>query len=180
MTNTTRTSTSTVLVLAALIALLLALLGGTAATANDIDEPGDDPTCTPEESDDSGDASTDSGDDDSGDDESGDDDAGDDEDCDEDDDEPDFDDVKKNARHRDGIAWLRDTGITNGCKEGKFCPNKPVTRGEFATLAGRMLGEVDGVEAVAAPADEVEAQIAELQAQIDALQAQIDAFHPGQ
>ena len=170
MTSTTRNSSSTLLVLAALIALLLALLGGTAATADDGAEPSDEQTCTPEESDDSGDASTDASDDESEEDE----------DCDEDDDEPDFDDVKKNNPHGDGIAWLQDTGITKGCTKHAFCPNKPMTRGEFATLAGRMLGEVDDVEAVAAPADEVEEQIATLQAQIEDLQAQIDAFHGDQ
>lgn len=161
MTNTARTSKPTILALVALIALLLALVGGTAAVADDSAEPGDDPTCAPDDADESdvSSASTD--------------------DCDEQDEDEDgdeeFTDVAKNYPHVEGIAWLQDSGVTKGCKTGRFCPNKPVTRGEFATLAARMLGEVDDVDAVAAPADEVAElmeQVAELEARVEALESQ--------
>lgn len=37
------------------------------------------------------------------------------------------------------ITWLAKTGITSGCSSTKFCPNKPVTRGQMAAFLKRAL-----------------------------------------
>lgn len=162
MTTTTRMSTPAIgLALIALLALLLSLLGGTAAVATD-DAPDKDTTCAPDDSDEDGDdgdvATAD--------------------DC-EDDDAHEFTDVPDNLPHVEGISWLSATGVTRGCKQGKFCPNKPVTRAEFATLAGRLLGEVDDTEPVAAPAGDLEAlqvTVEQLEATIEDLEERLEAL----
>lgn len=37
------------------------------------------------------------------------------------------------------ITWLVEAGITSGCGSGRFCPNRPVTRGEMAAFLNRTL-----------------------------------------
>ena len=32
------------------------------------------------------------------------------------------------------IAWMADTGISNGCDADRFCPDEPLTRGQMASF----------------------------------------------
>ena len=50
-----------------------------------------------------------------------------------------FDDISQSV-HSSDIEWLATTGITRGCSEGRFCPDSPLTRGEFAAFMRRTLG----------------------------------------
>ncbi len=40
------------------------------------------------------------------------------------------------------IVWLAGTGITRGCGDGIYCPDKPVTRGQMAAFLHRALGDI--------------------------------------
>jgi hypothetical protein len=47
----------------------------------------------------------------------------------------------------DDILWLYDEGITKGCNppyNNRYCPNKPVTRGQMAAFLVRALGLTEG------------------------------------
>ncbi|CAN5773596.1 hypothetical protein BH23ACT10_BH23ACT10_32200 [soil metagenome] len=152
----------------AVLLVLLLSMGGTAAVAAIDEGPSDDPTCAPSEDPDEPDADA------SRDSEDG---------CEDEDEKEDkdnrrrkrnrFRDVRGDRPHVDGIAWLEATGVTKGCKLRRFCPNKPVTRAEFATLIGRLLGKVGDNDPVAAPADELSAlkdRVAELELLVAELQ----------
>ena len=41
----------------------------------------------------------------------------------------------------DDISWLVETGITTGCRPGRFCDDRTITRAEAATMLWRMAGE---------------------------------------
>lgn len=58
-----------------------------------------------------------------------------------------FRDVRVDGAHASAIAQLAASGITTGCEDGRFCPGRPVTRGQMATFLGRAL------ELPAAPGD---------------------------
>ena len=45
-----------------------------------------------------------------------------------------------NSTHEDNINALADAGITNGCAEGRFCPNTSITRAEMASMLTRAFG----------------------------------------
>lgn len=155
MSTTRRTTTPTVLALLSLIALLLALLGGgTAAVAQD---------CAEDEIDEETVQCEDAPADDEDDGKDGN--AG-------------WKDVPDGLPHIEGIEWLTDAGMTRGCQKGAFCPNKPLTRGQFASflLAYHELF-VEPVTPVApAPGDvaTTEEQIRALQQQVALLQQQVD------
>ena len=56
-------------------------------------------------------------------------------------------DVNQNGPHGAAIAWLADRGITRGCDQARFCPDRPVTRGQMAAFLSRVFGNgavVDG------------------------------------
>jgi hypothetical protein len=44
------------------------------------------------------------------------------------------------STHHASINALAASGVTNGCRSGKFCPGSTVTRGELATFITRALG----------------------------------------
>ncbi len=44
----------------------------------------------------------------------------------------------------DDIAWLSLTGITRGCDTDRFCPDRPVTRGQMAAFLRRAAGLPEG------------------------------------
>ena len=48
-----------------------------------------------------------------------------------------FDDVPAGSTHSGAIHAIAAEGITVGCTETSFCPNKPLTRGQMATLLAR-------------------------------------------
>ena len=48
-----------------------------------------------------------------------------------------FNDVEDGRFYAEPAEWAADNGITNGCGNGNFCPNDPVTRGENITFAKR-------------------------------------------
>ena len=48
-----------------------------------------------------------------------------------------FGDVEDTRFYADPSEWASRNGITNGCGNGNFCPNDPVTRGENITFAYR-------------------------------------------
>ena len=50
-----------------------------------------------------------------------------------------FTDVSEGSIHGENIATLVDTGITQGCDSGRFCPTVPVTREQMATFLVRAL-----------------------------------------
>ena len=41
----------------------------------------------------------------------------------------------------DDISWLHQVGITKGCRDGRFCTDAAITRGEAATMLWRSAGE---------------------------------------
>ena len=49
-----------------------------------------------------------------------------------------FDDAS-DSTHEDNINALAEAGITNGCTEGKFCPNTSISRAEMASMLTRAL-----------------------------------------
>ena len=52
-----------------------------------------------------------------------------------------FEDVPADAWYRQALAWALDRAVTRGCRDGFFCPNDPVKRGQFVTLLWRAAGE---------------------------------------
>lgn len=36
------------------------------------------------------------------------------------------------------IAWLAELGVSNGCGDGNFCPDAPITRGQMAAFLHRV------------------------------------------
>jgi uncharacterized protein YkwD len=44
------------------------------------------------------------------------------------------------SEHEAAINTLASQGITKGCASGRYCPDRPVTRGEMATFLARALG----------------------------------------
>jgi hypothetical protein len=52
---------------------------------------------------------------------------------------PGFGDVARTSPHADAIGALAAAGITDGCGEGRFCPNAPVSRAQMATFLTRAL-----------------------------------------
>ena len=70
-----------------------------------------------------------------------------------------FNDVEDGRFYAEPAEWAADNGITNGCGNGNFCPNDPVTRGENITFAKRYDDNI------------VQPALAALQAEIDALEA---------
>lgn len=56
-----------------------------------------------------------------------------------------FPDVDENAEYADAVACVKDMGIMIGDEQGKFNPNKTVTRAEMATIICNMLGETEGL-----------------------------------
>jgi hypothetical protein len=51
-----------------------------------------------------------------------------------------FTDVPSGSPFGTEIAWLAETGISNGCGTGAFCPDAPVTRGQMASFLYRAGG----------------------------------------
>ena len=97
-----------------------------------------------------------------------------------------FKDVHRSLTHYEGIEFLFASGVTHGCKPTSFCPNKPITRAEFATFVHRLSGGEEGVEPVFAPADdltelrtahdELAAEHAQLRQDYEALLARVEAL----
>jgi hypothetical protein len=54
-----------------------------------------------------------------------------------------FTDVPDSHTFHDHIDWLADNGITDGCGDGRFCPNSAVTRGQMAAFMRRMSSEFE-------------------------------------
>lgn len=52
-----------------------------------------------------------------------------------------FDDVDQDAYYTKAVLWASENGITNGVGDGKFAPNRSVTRGQMATILYRYMGE---------------------------------------
>ena len=59
-----------------------------------------------------------------------------------------FTDVPADAYYHDAVYALVDQGVVKGVTETTFCPDNPLTRGQFVTMLYRMAGEPD----VTAPA----------------------------
>ncbi len=51
-----------------------------------------------------------------------------------------FSDVPADSSIYAATAWLKSQGISNGCGDGKFCPDDNVTRGQMALFLYRMAG----------------------------------------
>ena len=51
-----------------------------------------------------------------------------------------FNDVSESSSHRPFINALSDAGITVGCGNGSYCPDRPVTRAEMGTFLSRAMG----------------------------------------
>lgn len=52
---------------------------------------------------------------------------------------PAFDDVPRAYLHHEAVRTLAWHGVTLGCREGSFCPDERVTRGQLASLIDRAL-----------------------------------------
>ena len=50
----------------------------------------------------------------------------------------DFTDVSTRSFYGGTVHWMADAGIATGTQPGRFEPDAPVTRGEFATFLFRM------------------------------------------
>ena len=52
-----------------------------------------------------------------------------------------FGDVAPGHPHEDGIGWVADAGVTQGCEDGSvYCPDDEVTRDQMATFMHRLSG----------------------------------------
>jgi hypothetical protein len=51
-----------------------------------------------------------------------------------------FSDVRSGSTHAGAINAIADAGITVGCGNGRYCPDRPVTRAEMATFLVRAFG----------------------------------------
>lgn len=49
-----------------------------------------------------------------------------------------FSDVPNDSNIAAAVEWMKARGITNGCGDGKYCPNDPVTREQIALFLYRM------------------------------------------
>ena len=49
-----------------------------------------------------------------------------------------FADVDPASYYAPSVAWMRHHGITTGCREDAFCPQKPATRAHAATFVYRI------------------------------------------
>lgn len=58
---------------------------------------------------------------------------------------PGFDDVPDDHPHNDGIQWLVDNGITQGCDADSYCPSDFVTRAQMGSFFHRLSGHAPGV-----------------------------------
>jgi hypothetical protein len=57
-----------------------------------------------------------------------------------------FSDVADSNIHADGIGWAADSGVTQGCGNGAFCPKQAVTREQMATFMYRLSGNDPGTD----------------------------------
>ncbi len=48
-----------------------------------------------------------------------------------------YSDVAKTAWYNNAVSTMSNAGIVSGYPDGTFCPDKPITRAEFATIAAR-------------------------------------------
>jgi hypothetical protein len=55
-----------------------------------------------------------------------------------------FTDVPASSTHATGINAIVQAGITQGCTSTRYCPERPVTRGQMATFLDRALDLPDG------------------------------------
>ena len=51
-----------------------------------------------------------------------------------------FDDVDADSHYAEAVAWMVDSGITQGCAAGLFCPHRQLTEAQAATLLWRFAG----------------------------------------
>ena len=51
-----------------------------------------------------------------------------------------FADVSDNNVHIDGIEWVRNNGVTQGCTATEYCPKEKVSREQMATFMYRLSG----------------------------------------
>jgi lipoprotein-anchoring transpeptidase ErfK/SrfK len=51
-----------------------------------------------------------------------------------------FYDVSSGHRFVDAITWMVDSGVTEGCRSGFFCPDVAVTRAQLASFLARSMG----------------------------------------
>ena len=65
-----------------------------------------------------------------------------------------FSDVAFDSNHFAAISWMAETRITEGCGDGRFCPNKALTAAQIATFMWRYAGSPIGRSAI--PFDDVE------------------------
>ena len=56
-----------------------------------------------------------------------------------------FPDVSSSASYAEAVEYVSDIGLMVGDEQGKFNPNKTVTRAEMAAIISRMLGETEGL-----------------------------------
>ncbi|NNC41499.1 MAG: S-layer homology domain-containing protein [Acidimicrobiia bacterium] len=54
-----------------------------------------------------------------------------------------FDDVADTDAHATGIEWMKSVGVTAGCGNNNYCPDRDVTRAEMATFMYRLSSVVD-------------------------------------
>ena len=54
-----------------------------------------------------------------------------------------FDDVADTDAHATGIHWMKSVGVTAGCGNNNYCPDRDVTRAEMATFMYRLSSVVD-------------------------------------
>jgi hypothetical protein len=47
--------------------------------------------------------------------------------------------------HEDGVEWLTEHRVTNGCTPSEYCPSDDVTRAQMATFMHRLSGHAAGV-----------------------------------
>lgn len=57
-----------------------------------------------------------------------------------------FSDTPVGATHTAAITALADAGLTNGCGNGKYCPDRKLTRAEMATFLVRVIDGIDPVK----------------------------------
>lgn len=55
---------------------------------------------------------------------------------------PGFVDVDQQGPHARAIGWLADRGVTRGCDVLRFCPDRPVTRGQMAAFLHRFVPDL--------------------------------------
>lgn len=67
-----------------------------------------------------------------------------------------FTDINSNHPYMNAILVVNELGIFTGDENGKFNPDKPLTRAEFATIVQRLLPLIDGEEEQEEPINEVD------------------------